>query len=85
MTYGIRFKRSAQKELKKLDRTVAQRLLISIYSLASNSRPSASTELVGRAGRRLRVGDYRVIYTINDDVLTIEIIRVAHRKEVYDR
>lgn len=51
--------------------------------LAENPRPPASRPLRGREGWRLRVGDYRILYTIHDEVLVIVIVTVGHRREVY--
>lgn len=85
MKFVIRLKKSAQKELQKLDKSVAKRILARIYLLAENPYPSASEPLVGRSGRRLRVGDYRVIYEVLDSQLIIHVIRVGHRREVYKK
>jgi mRNA interferase RelE/StbE len=56
-----------------------------ISLLASDPRPPASRQLRGRPGWRVRVGDYRIIYTLHDDVLLVVVVTVGHRREVYDR
>jgi mRNA interferase RelE/StbE len=82
--YKIQWKRSAKKELKKLDKQVILRILQAVESLAEDPLQSASKKLVGSDSiYRLRVGDYRIIYSLKSSVLTIEIIKVGHRKEVY--
>ncbi len=53
--------------------------------LAHDPRPPASRPLRGRPGYRVRVGDYRIIYTIADEVLLIVVVALGHRREVYDR
>lgn len=84
MTYEIRLKRSAAKELKKLPKAVAKRILVKIYLLADDPTPASSKKLVGRPGYRLRVGDYRVLYHIDNDILIIDVVKVGHRRDVYD-
>ncbi|WP_223682274.1 type II toxin-antitoxin system RelE family toxin [Flavobacterium hibisci] len=55
-----------------------------IYDLAENPRPQGYKKLKGRPGYRIRVGDYRVIYEIFDDVLLIDVIDLGHRKDIYE-
>jgi mRNA interferase RelE/StbE len=82
--YEIVFARSARKELQALSNDVAVRILEKIGSLASNPRPSACKKLSGHSNLwRLRVGDYRIIYTIYDDKLIIDISVIRHRSEAY--
>lgn len=84
MTYKITLKKSAQKELTKLDRKIAERILTHVYLLAGNPYPPNAKQLVGMEHSfRLRVGDWRVIYTVENEQLVIEIIRIGHRREVY--
>jgi mRNA interferase RelE/StbE len=83
MKFRVLLKRSAQKELQKLDKAVAKRILAKIYLLSEDPYPSASTLLVGSTARRLRVGNHRVIYEVLDSQLVIHVIRVGHRREVY--
>ena len=84
MTYQVFFKRSARKELERLEKVPRARVLEAITSLANEPRPPGSKKL--RASRdlwRIRVGSYRVIYSITDLVLEIEVIVVRHRSEAY--
>lgn len=85
MKFRVLLKKSAQKELQKLDRSVVKRILAKIYLLTEDPYPSASTPLVGSSYRRLRVGDYRVIYGVLDSQLVIHVIRVGHRRDVYKK
>jgi mRNA interferase RelE/StbE len=67
-----------------LDRQVAARLLAALELLKEEPRPPAATQLVGGAGEwRVRVGDYRIVYEINDDVLVVLVLALGHRREVY--
>lgn len=83
MIYEIEFKKSARKEINKLPPEVAKEILKIIYSLATKPRPPHAKKMVGGAGWRLRIGSYRVIYTIEDKLLIIVIIRIGHRKDIY--
>jgi mRNA interferase RelE/StbE len=84
MPYEIRFKKSAFKEIEKLPTLVQNNITLEIAQLANNPRPSGCKKLQSsNVYWRIRSGDYRIIYTIEDKVLFIEIIKVAHRKEVY--
>jgi mRNA interferase RelE/StbE len=83
-SYKIQWKRSAKKELKKLDKQAILRILQAVESLAENPWQSGSKKLIGSDSiYRIRVGDYRIIYSTESSILTIEIIKVGHRKEVY--
>ena len=82
--YKIEWKRSAKKELKKLDKQVILRILQAVESLAEDPLRSGSKKLVGSNSiYRIRVGDYRIIYNIESSILTVEIIKVGHRGQVY--
>jgi len=83
-SFNIQWKRSARKELKKLGKKVIPRIVHAVDLLADEPHPSGSRKLVGSEHiYRIRVGDYRVVYSMLDDVLCVEIIRVGHRKDVY--
>lgn len=82
-TYEIEFRPAALRELRKIDRSTQPRIQGAITLLAQDPRPPASRQLRGRDGYRLRVGDYRIIYTIDDGVLLIVVITIGHRREVY--
>ena len=82
--YEIQWKDSAKKELKNLDKAIIKRLLAHIDLLAENPRPETSKKLQGIDNfYRIRVADYRVVYSIEDDVLVVEIIRLGHRHKIY--
>jgi mRNA interferase RelE/StbE len=83
MTYVVEFTKSAQKELKKLPKSVGIRIAKAILKLSENPRVGKVRPMVGVKSWRLKVGDYRVIYDISDDILTVLVIRVRHRKDVY--
>jgi mRNA interferase RelE/StbE len=81
--YKIEIKKSAVKELKALPNTTLKRMIDKINSLAINPRPSGCKKLSGDEKYRIGVGDYRILYAINDDILLIYIVKVAHGREVY--
>lgn len=81
--YSIRFKSSVKKDLRSIPKQDVLRILTALKSLTEDPRPSNSKPLTGRDAWRLRVGNYRAIYTINDKEIVIEIIKIAHRKNVY--
>jgi mRNA interferase RelE/StbE len=87
MPYTLLIKSSAAKELEAIDGVAMRRKLVdAIQSLAVTPRPAQCKKLVGRdAAYRLRVGDYRIVYTVNDHQVVVEIIKVDHRREVYLR
>jgi len=81
--YEIEFRPAALRELREIDRSTQPRIRGAIALLAQDPRPPASRQLRGRDGYRLRVGDYRIIYTIDDGVLLIVVVTIGHRREVY--
>jgi mRNA interferase RelE/StbE len=82
--YSIRIKRSASKQLEKLPQKVAERLVKVIDNLAENPRPDGVKKLQGTENYyRIRLTDYRIIYSIADNELIVEVIKVGHRKDVY--
>lgn len=84
--YAVVFKRSALKELETLPDRIQQKILDSVQLLAINPRTELlhSKKLKGADTLfRIRVGDYRVIYTIEDNVIRITVIKIGHRREIY--
>ena len=81
--FDIIVKTSAKKELKKIPKHDLTRIIKKISLLAQNPRPEGSTKLTGKEFYRVRQGDYRVVYSIDDGKLIVWVVRVAHRKEVY--
>ena len=85
-SYRVRWKKSAQKELKKLNKEIILRVLELVENLAHDPYPDGCRKLRGSQHiYRFRIGDYRVVYDVQSDILTIEIIRIGHRKEIYRR
>ena len=82
--YLVEFRRSAEKDLRRLALSIQARVLRAIDALAGDPRPSGCRKLLGSNNAyRVRVGDYRVIYTISDVVLVVAIESIRHRREVY--
>ena len=81
--YRIEVKRSAVKEIEALPGKVIKAVLDKISSLADNPRPHDCQKLSGREQYRIRRGDYRILYYIEDDVLIVSVVKVGHRKDVY--
>ena len=82
--YRITFKRSAQKELADISKPYNQNIVTAIDKLAEDPRPDGVKKLKGEDNAyRIRVGDYRVIYTIEDVIKIVEIQRIRHRKDAY--
>jgi mRNA interferase RelE/StbE len=83
--YALEIKRSAQKELDALDDAVFARIDPKILALADNPRPAGCKKLKGYRNQwRIRVGDWRVLYIIDDTAKLVSVTRIAHRREVYE-
>jgi len=86
MSYRIQLSARAARQLRKLDPTSRRRIQAAIDLLATNPRPPAAKQLVGGSGEwRVRTGDYRIIYEIRGDELLVLVLRIGHRREVYER
>lgn len=84
MAYRISYVASAAKALRKLDRQIARRILVAIERLADDPRPQGCIAIKGGGGElRVKVGDYRVVYDIEDGELIVLVLRGGHRREVY--
>lgn len=83
MPYTVTIKRSAEREMAALPDNVFERVTISIIDLESNPRKPGCKKLRGSHHYRVRSGDYRILYTIDDENLVVEIVAVGHRKDVY--
>jgi mRNA interferase RelE/StbE len=82
--YAITFARSARKEIEALSRPIVARVLNRIEALGRDPRPSGCRKLVGTGNLwRIRVGDYRVIYEIDDGRQTVDISAIRHRSDAY--
>jgi mRNA interferase RelE/StbE len=83
MAHLIEFKPCVDREIEALPREAQARVVKAVRALADNPRPRGCKKLKGRDAYRIRVGDYRVVYEIHDDVLIVLVVRVAHRREAY--
>ncbi len=82
--YRIEFKQSAKKELAQLPQPIAEKVAERIKALAENPRPDGCRKLTGSArSYRIRINDYRVVYSIADQRLIIQVIKIGRRKDIY--
>ena len=82
--YRVLLERAAEKDLARLSSEVHSRVIAAIQALAANPRPPGCRKLAGsKHDWRIRVGDYRVIYEIADEIRIVRVNRVRHRREVY--
>ncbi|WP_425499854.1 type II toxin-antitoxin system RelE family toxin [Cerasicoccus fimbriatus] len=83
-SYSVRLKRSAEKDLRRIEKSRVPSIIVAIQGLGQNPRPEGSRKLVGsESSYRIRIGDYRVVYLIEDTICIVEVERVRHRKDVY--
>jgi mRNA interferase RelE/StbE len=84
--YALEITTSAQKELDSIDDPLFERIDRKILALAGDPRPVGSKKLKGfKDSWRIRIGDWRVVYVVDDAAKLVTVTRVAHRREVYDR
>ena len=81
--YKVYFKKSVEKDLSTIPKKDLKKILQRIATLARNPRPEGHEKLTGQERYRIRQGRYRIVYSIQDDVLTIWVVKVGHRKDVY--
>ncbi len=81
--YEIFFRESVYKDFRKIPKKDLQKILSKIQNLSLEPRPSGSEKLTGQELFRIRQGNYRILYSIQDNQLTIWVIKVGHRKEIY--
>jgi mRNA interferase RelE/StbE len=85
-SYHVALTSSAEKELKRLSTQLIARIISRLEDLASNPRPPGCKKLRGGDREwRIRAGDYRAVYTIDDTKLLVEVTRIRHRSDVYER
>ena len=85
MTYAVRIAPTAERQLRTFDPHGRRRVQAAIDLLATSPRPPKATQLVGGAGEwRVRTGDYRIIYEIYEDRLVVLVLRVGHRRDIYE-
>jgi mRNA interferase RelE/StbE len=84
--FDVRLAPAAERQLRKLDPAGRRRVQAAIDLLAVDPRPPSARQLVGGAGEwRVRTGDFRIIYEIHDEQLVILVVKVGHRRDVYER
>ncbi|MFN8473807.1 MAG: type II toxin-antitoxin system RelE/ParE family toxin [Anaerolineae bacterium] len=84
-SYRIQWRRSAEKDLRRLPREAVPRILEAVEALSNNPYPPGVRKLVGSEhAYRIREGVYRIVYDVQEEALVIEVIRVRHRKDVYE-
>lgn len=83
MPYTVELKRSAEKELERLPETMHDRIVENLLALEQDPRPRGVKKLKDQDTYRMRVGDYRVIYLIDDPAKRIDVVAIGHRREVY--
>jgi len=81
--YKLFFKKSVQKDFDTIPKKDLKKILSRIKTLAGNPRPLGCEKLTGQERFRLRQGRYRIVYSIQDDELTVWIVKVGHRKDIY--
>ena len=81
--YRVEFTRSAEKTLRDLDQRLQRRIFAKIADLAVQPRPTGVEPLQDSDFLRIRVGDYRIIYIIEEDRLLVLVLRIAHRRDAY--
>ena len=81
--YKVYFKESVEKDFTAIPKKDLVKILRRIRALSENPRPSGCEKLTGRERYRVRQGRYRIVYSIEDAVLTVWIVKVGHRKDVY--
>jgi mRNA interferase RelE/StbE len=81
--YSLTFRPSVARDLRGLPSVDVRRILRRIEALQDDPRPPGSVKLAGQEAYRLRQGNYRILYTIEDDLLIVEIIKIGHRRNIY--
>ncbi len=82
-SYSVVIKRSAERELRKIPAPDLRRVVTRMRGLAQEPHPPGCEKLSGQEQYRVRQGDYRIVYAVDDQARTIEIVKVGHRREVY--
>jgi mRNA interferase RelE/StbE len=84
--YALTFRPAALRALRKLDRQIAERIRVATEALRDDPRPSGAKMLTGSHGLwRIRIGDYRVVYTVDDQRRVVRVAAAGHRRDVYTR
>lgn len=83
MAYSVGVERKAQKQIAQLTTETQNRVEVALGTLADDPRPPGCRRLQGRDGWRIRVGNYRIVYTVDDDQRTVTVLQVGHRRDIY--
>ena len=81
--YKLFFKKSVQDDLKAVPKKDLKKILNRVRDLAEDPRPAGCEKLIGQERYRLRQGRYRIVYSIQDDKLTVWVVKIGHRKDIY--
>ena len=81
--YRVLFRKSVEKDFSSIPKRDVKRILNRIKTLEENPRPPGSEKLTGQERYRLRQGRYRIVYSIQDDELTVWVVKIGHRKDIY--
>ncbi len=81
--YELRFKTSVSKDLRRVPTPDVRRILARIDALRDDPRPPGCEKLSAQERYRIRQGDYRILYSVLDEIVTVEIVKVGHRRDVY--
>ena len=84
MSYEVLIRRRAAKQLAELPLRDYERVKVSIFALGDNPRPQGCLKLTGRPGWRIRIGNYRVIYEVEDQRRTVTVLDVGNRRDIYN-
>lgn len=82
-SYRVEIKRSAGTELQRLPVADQRRVIARVRALAHDPRPSGAKKLSGEEKYRIRQGNYRILYQVHDRIITVVVVRIAHRRGVY--
>ena len=82
-SYSVVIKRSAERELRKIPKQDLRRVVTRIQGLAREPRPPGCEKMSGEERYRVRQGDYRIVYAVDDEARTVEVVKIGHRREVY--
>jgi mRNA interferase RelE/StbE len=81
--YRLTIKSSATKELESIPKTRLRQIVARIHALAENPRPHGIEKLAGEERYRIRCGDYRIVFSVDDKLAVVDVVKVGHRREVY--
>ena len=81
--YKVFFKKSVEKDFKDIPKNILNKILEKIKNLQDDPRPIGSEKLTGQERYRIRQGTYRIVYSIQDQELTVWVVKIGHRREIY--